>query len=269
MQIRVVVENASGCGLPTEHGLCLWVETGGRKFMFDLGQSGLFAENAARMGIEVREAEFAIVSHGHYDHGGGLRTFMALNETAPVYVHRKAWGEHYSIRDGKETYIGLDSSLAGSERLVLTDSGCEIVEGITLFAGSSGHEFCSPANRRILRSERGQMVCDDFCHEQSLIIQEGESCVLIAGCAHGGVLNIIARAEEVSGKPITHVVAGMHVKGVDDHAFIRGLAEALKAKDCMCYTCHCTGSEAYEEMKMVLGDKIAYVGAGDTIEIGV
>ena len=268
MQIRVVIEDTSSRGLPAEHGMCLWVEACGRRFLFDLGQSALFADNAARMGIETREAEFAVISHGHYDHGGGLPTFVELNDAAPIYVHRRALGEYYSIREGKETYIGLDRRLRDSGRLTLTDGVQEIAEGITLFAGCKGRSFFSPANRRILESAHGHFVCDDFRHEQSIIIKEGDSNVLIAGCAHSGVLNIIDRAEEIAGAPITHVVSGMHLAGVADLAFIDGLAEALKAKGCMCYTCHCTVIEAYERMRATLGDRLAYVGTGDTVAIG-
>ena len=91
--------------------------------------------------------------------------------------------------------------------------------------------------------------------------------MLLAGCAHSGIINIIAKAEEIIGKPITHVVAGMHLAGVTDRSFIKRLAKALKSKNCVCYTCHCTGAEAYSEMKSVLGPQIYYITAGDTIEI--
>ena len=267
MLIKVVIENTSAQGLPTEHGLCLWVEACRRRFFFDLGQSALFAENAANMGIKAQDAEFVVVSHGHYDHGGGIPAFLSLNDGAPIYLHKKAFTKHYSLKDGGAKYIGLAQDLQGNGRIRPTDGVQSISDGITLFAGCSGNEYFSPANIRILKSEGGKLVCDDFCHEQSLIIQEDECSVLLAGCAHSGILNIIAKAEEIIGKPITHVVAGMHLSGVADHSFIEGLANALKAKNRIYYTCHCTGVEAYNEMKSILGAQISHIATGDTIKI--
>ena len=268
MLIKVVIENTSTHGLPTEHGLCLWVEACGRRFFFDLGQGALFAQNAASMGINPQEAELVVISHGHYDHGGGIPTFLSLNDTAPIYVHKKAFTEHYSLKDGGTRYIGLAQHLQGNDRIKPTDGVQSISDGITLFSGGSGSEFFSPANLRILKSANGKLVCDDFCHEQSLIIQENGCNMLLAGCAHSGILNIIAKAEAIIGEPITHVVAGMHLAGVTDHSFIEGLANALKAKNCTYYTCHCTGSEAYEQMKAIMCSQISYIATGDTITIG-
>ena len=90
MKITVLVENASACGLPAEHGLSLFVETERTRFLFDLGQTDLLARNAETLGIDLDTADFAVLSHGHYDHGGGMKAFFSLNDHAPVYVSRWA-----------------------------------------------------------------------------------------------------------------------------------------------------------------------------------
>ena len=84
MKITALIENTSARGLPTEHGLSLFVETAERKFLFDMGQTDLFARNAETLGIDLTTVDFAVLSHGHYDHGGGLKAFLALNDHAPV-----------------------------------------------------------------------------------------------------------------------------------------------------------------------------------------
>lgn len=268
MKISVIVENTSSCGLPVEHGLCLWIEACGRKFFFDLGQSGLFADNAKMMGIDVNEAEYVIVSHGHYDHGGGIFTFLSINNHTPIILESRAFTDCYSIKNGKTKYIGLNKDLLNSDRLYYTSDDVSILsEGLILFSGCKGHNFFSPANRRILKLIDGKMVCDDFLHEQSLIILDGKHRVLIAGCAHSGILNIMAKAEEIIGQPLTDVVSGMHLAGVEDADFIKGFASELKKHNCHYHTCHCTGEEAYLSLKEVLCNSIDYIRCGDVLII--
>lgn len=130
MRITALLENTSACGLPTEHGLSLFVETGACRFLFDMGQTDLFTRNAEALGVDLNTADFAVLSHGHYDHSGGLSAFLALNDHAPVYMSRHAFEPHYN---GAEKYIGLDLSLQTVERLVFVDEVKEIAPGLTLF----------------------------------------------------------------------------------------------------------------------------------------
>ena len=109
MTITSLIENTSSVGLPVEHGLSLFIESdNGLKILFDMGQGGLFARNAAELGIELQKVDIAIISHGHYDHGGGLRTFLEVNEKAKVYIHGSAFEPHYSLRESGMKYKGLD-----------------------------------------------------------------------------------------------------------------------------------------------------------------
>ena len=143
VKITVLIENTSSCGFPTEHGLSLFVETAGRRFLFDMGQSGQFARNAEKLGVDLRAADFAVLSHGHYDHGGGIETFLKINDHAPVYMSRYAFEPHYN---GAGKYIGLDRRLMDSPRIVFTEGRAEIAEGVTLdrFAGALLlHQTCA------------------------------------------------------------------------------------------------------------------------------
>ena len=119
MNIISLVENtASKDTLGAEHGLSLYIETDRHKILFDMGQSNLFEENAAKLGVNLAEVDIAVLSHGHYDHGGGLKRFLEINRKAPVYISRYAFEPHYN---GTEKYIGLDTSLAQSDRLIFTE----------------------------------------------------------------------------------------------------------------------------------------------------
>ena len=99
MKITVLTENTSSCGLPCEHGLSLYIESNGKRILFDTGQTALFAENAERLGIDLSAVDICVISHGHYDHGGGLGRFLEINDRAPVYLSRHAFGSYFNAKE--------------------------------------------------------------------------------------------------------------------------------------------------------------------------
>lgn len=272
MNITSLVENTSRMGLSVEHGLSLYIEKDdGQKVLFDMGQSSLFARNAKVLSLDIADVDVAIVSHGHYDHGGGLKTFLDENEKAKVFIHKDAFLPHYSLRETGLRYIGLDTQLQKNERLVFCNDETCIETAMTLFANVHG-DCCNPIGNRLLFGPE-ETKNDTFCHEQSLIIEEAGKVVLFAGCAHCGIINILRKAEEVTGKTPTHVFAGMHLvkSGLDsdaENAFIHTLATELqKYKNTMFYTMHCTGEEQYMKLKSLMDAQIAYLSCGDRIII--
>ena len=109
MKIWTLLENTRQAeAFTAEHGLSLYIETARRRILLDTGQTGAFAANAAALGVDLAAVDTAVLSHGHYDHGGGLERFLALNRTAPLYLSRHAFEAHYH---GPEKYIGLDPAL--------------------------------------------------------------------------------------------------------------------------------------------------------------
>ena len=116
MKITVLAENtAVSNDFGAEHGLSLLIESDGKKILFDMGQTDLFASNASLLGINLSDVDIAVLSHGHYDHGGGLKKFLEANTKAPVYINKHAFEPHYN---GAEKYIGLDTSLSRNPRLI-------------------------------------------------------------------------------------------------------------------------------------------------------
>jgi len=268
MNITSIVENTSAIGMPVEHGLSLYIQLeNGRRILFDMGQRRLFAENAEQLGLNIANIDTAIVSHGHYDHGGGLRAFLEINDKAKVYIHKDAFQPHYSLKEYGLKYIGLNTDLQDNPRLVKCGSLTRLDNHMTLFADVIG-DFCCPQGNRLLFGP-SKTQNDSFAHEQNLIIEENGNTILFAGCAHKGIINIIRKAEDVLGKSPTHVFAGMHLaKGKEDKAFISTLAhELMRYNNCTFYTMHCTGTEQYLQLKAIMGNQIEYLSCGEIAEI--
>lgn len=255
-----------------EHGLSFYIETGGSKLLFDMGQSDLFLKNAAALGADLSAVDTAFVSHGHYDHGGGLAAFLKVNDHAPVYVHEKAFEPHFSRKPEGVKPIGLDDTLAENPRLRRVAGVTQVSDTLTLFSDIAGADCVPTGNRTLYERENGTYVPDRFLHEQSLIVREGDKTVLLTGCAHRGVVNICARAKELLGRDPDVVIGGMHLfspstgKSEPDEN-IRAVAERLAQTNSRYYTCHCTAPHAYDVLRETLGERIAFLSAGSIIEV--
>ena len=273
MKITVLVENRAGApGLCPEHGLALHICWKGKALLMDFGQSAL-APNAKALGIELGAVEYGVLSHGHYDHGGGIAAFRNSNPTAPVYAHRLAFGDYWAARaDGTKEYIGLAPALREEEHIRRTEGITELGDGALLFDGITGRELYSRANDSLLeKTERG--FCPDrFRHEQALILPQGSGYVLFGGCAHNGILNVMRRAEEIWGRAPDGVLSGFHLadpasrRGYDPE-LTAAIARRLMAYPTRYYTGHCTGLAAYEVLKDLLGEQVDYAAAGSVIEL--
>lgn len=257
MRITSLAENTSACGLPTEHGLSLYIEANGRTLLFDSGQSGLFAQNAAKLGVDLTKVELMVLSHGHYDHGGGIKTFLSLNEHAPVYLNRHAFEPHFRA-DG--TYNGLDKSLTDHPRLKLTEGVTRLDDRLTLYSAEGRDILHDPGSFGLSMEQDGVRMPDDFRHEQYLMIEENGKRVLISGCSHKGILNIMHWF-----KPDV-LVGGFHLFKMPLNDTLAQCARELDSYDADYYTCHCTGVEQFGFMKRHMS-RLHYLSTGKTVEL--
>ena len=261
------------CCLANEHGLSFYVETAQRKLLVDTGASGLTWDNAKALGVDLAAIDTAILSHGHYDHTGGVMSFAARNETAAIYLNELAGGEYYNLRDG-EKYIGIDKAILSlpQTRLLRGDTVTEIGDGVYVFGGVTGRRLWPEGNRILKRKTADGFEQDRFDHEQCVVVREDGRSVLIGGCAHNGVLNILDRYREIFGAYPDAFVSGFHMMKREPYteaeiATIRETAEELSRLPIRCYTGHCTSMPAYEIMKPILGDRLTYFSVGEEINV--
>ncbi len=257
MKITVLCENTSYHGLPCEHGLSLFIELKDKKILFDSGQSDLFSKNAGSLGIDLADADFAVLSHGHYDHGGGLLTFFEQNDTAPVYMSKYAFEPHHNA-GGK--YIGLDPEILDSGRVILTDGVTPLTDNVTLYSGEDIPRIVDFGSAGLC-TRRGQcLVSDDFRHEHYMLVEEDGKTVLFSGCSHRGIVNIVSRFEP------DILIGGFHFSKIEPGEELAGYSEMLDGYPTVYYTCHCTGVEQYAFMKRYM-DNLHYLSTGNTIEL--
>ena len=278
MRVTVLMENSTPSSrLAARHGLSLWLELDdGRRVLFDMGPNDGFLANARSLGVDVTEADLAVVSHGHYDHGGGLGAFLAACGDAcrdvPVYVREHAFEEHVSGTPERHHAIGLDPALATDPRVRPTGERCDLGGGLALFSTARRAHPTARSNGRLMERRDGALVPDRFLHEQSLLVREGDRLALVSGCSHGGVLNLMDAAEGLAGAPLTSVVAGFHLMDpsggtVEDEGLTRSLARELAARPARYLTCHCTGTDAFALLRDELGGRVSYLHVGSRVTL--
>lgn len=260
MNIKILTENTAKDGYGCEHGLSVYIETKKHKILFDTGQSDMFISNAARLGVDLAAVDIAVLSHGHYDHGGGIGAFLKVNSKAFVYTNENAFGDFYA-EDGR--FLGLDKALKKSGGIVLTGDEYIIDDELTLFTGNGAKRTHHMDTFGLFEKKDGVLYPDEFLHEQYLLINENGKKVLVSGCSHKGIFNILDWAGDVSA-----CIGGFHFMKLDtDDKYLIEAANKLNDYNCKFYTCHCTGVAQYEYIKSVTGDKADYVSAGMEIVI--
>lgn len=292
MKITNLIENTKGKqDVLFEHGLSFYIETEKHKLLSDCGQTDAFLKNADILGIDLKKVDTVIVSHGHYDHTGGLLSFAAINTHAAVYIQKKALLPYYHKTEKEERYIGIapeieafckeeaECSAVGendgffNDRRPFTtiEGDFKIDEELFLFSNVKGRVLWPEGNLELKKKEGDTFIQDQFDHEQYLVICENGKYFLFSGCAHNGILNILEHFHRLFGMYPNAVVSGFHMKKKEytkkDDDLIIETAKRLCKTPTRFYTGHCTGEYAFDLMKQVMGDQLIYVHSGDTVEI--
>lgn len=263
MKIVCLMENTTeNPALRAEHGLSLYIETGQRRILFDAGQSGAFADNADRLGVDLSLADTAVLSHGHNDHGGGLSRFLEINDHAKICARQDVFGAYFNA-EGK--FIGLPAMLADSGRFFWTEDQADIGDGISLCSCNGKNRPYGTDSAGLTAEKDGRRIPDPFLHEQYMVIHEGEKNVLFSGCSHKGILNLMEWFHP------DVVIGGFHFMKKDlssgKNDFLDEAAAVLNGYDAVYYTCHCTGVPQYQYLRKKMGQKLRYLSAGEEIRI--
>jgi 7,8-dihydropterin-6-yl-methyl-4-(beta-D-ribofuranosyl)aminobenzene 5'-phosphate synthase len=269
MRITTLVENHSGDGLQGEHGVSFYIEHAGHVCLSDVGKTGLFVENARKLGVDLAKVEALVISHHHYDHGGGLKQFFAENDKGTVYLRRAPEMELIVEDPELPRYVGLDKAVLAefADRIRYIDGHLAPVPGLHLLT-KIPNVYPKPSGDLRLKMRRdGEVSPDTFEHELVTVFEGEQELVVLTGCAHNGVLNMIEAARlALPGKPIRAVIGGFHLNA-ETQPTVFGVGKTLLEMDIPeVYTGHCTGEMQTDILAEVLGERLHRLHSGLVLE---
>lgn len=251
--ITTLVENTtSDPGLLAEHGLSFWIEYDNRHILFDTGQSDLLVRNAKALDIDLAQADAIVLSHGHYDHTGGLSTVLGIAPKALLYLHPAAIEPKFSRSGPKQCSIGMPDSVKKtirSRQVVWTEFQTQVFDGIGLtgqvprinsFEDTGGPFFL----------DEGCRQPDPLLDDQALFIESSKGLIVVFGCAHAGVVNTLQRISNINrGKHFCAVMGGMHLLNADPERIERTITAFQEYDLRRIGPAHCTGSDAVKRIR--------------------
>lgn len=282
MKVTTLIENecyAASSDLISEWGLSLHIEFGDSSILFDTGKSGIFVDNAEQLNIDISSVQVMVLSHHHFDHGGGLKRFLSLNTNANVYLAEPPKGDcHIKIFKLLKKYIGLDKSIMPSypDRFVTVSEFSEILPDVFVFPKIIASHPKPIGNKQLYLKRNGKLFQDDFSHEMVMAIKDNDELVIFTGCSHNGLLNMVDTvARKFKGVPIKAVIGGFHLVSSPPFNFMAGNKHdveklgksVLNFPVEMTYTGHCTGTKAFEVLKSVMGNRLMGIKTGSRFEI--
>jgi 7,8-dihydropterin-6-yl-methyl-4-(beta-D-ribofuranosyl)aminobenzene 5'-phosphate synthase len=255
LRITMLAENtAGGRDLLAEHGLAYWIEADGRKILFDTGQGLALEHNAKRLGVELESAQAAALSHGHYDHAGGLARALPHFRNADLYVHPAAFDPKF-VRAQDGTARPVSSSIRNLDEIRPHLGGVHLTEEPTAICDGVWMTGQIP-RRNPFEDTGGPFFCDQACSvpdplldDQALYINSIKGLIVLLGCAHSGLVNTLEYVAKLADAGAIHaVLGGMHLV----HASYERIAkseEALQRYDVQLIgPAHCTGRKAVTEL---------------------
>lgn len=267
IRVTLVVDNLAREGLLSEHGLSFLIETDNGSVLFDTGQSGAWVHNLNALGRRPESIKAAAISHGHYDHTGGLTAAFREAADARYYAHPACFEPKYARSEEETRYIGMPTeAVSHLSAFTLNTSAVEILPGVLL----SGEIPARREGRIDSRFETGrnELCQDTFQDEQCMVVRAEDSTAVLVGCAHKGLENNLLAAMDVAGvRRLDLVAGGFHLGGASVER-LEELAAFLRDTDIHeIKCCHCTGVNACEYLKSKLGSRVVLAKAGDHWEI--
>jgi 7,8-dihydropterin-6-yl-methyl-4-(beta-D-ribofuranosyl)aminobenzene 5'-phosphate synthase len=275
VRITTLSENSAiRRGLLGEWGLSILVQVGGRGVLFDTGLGISAACNATVLGVDLREVERIVLSHGHLDHTGGLLHILRLvRKQVEVIAHPDIWAAKYALRPGRrEEYIGIpfprEAAESSGASFNLTKEPVWISENIVTSGEIPMLTDYETIDSILYVKEQGELKPDPLRDDLAVFIKSDRGLIVILGCAHRGVINTLRHAQKLTGvEPIYAVIGGTHLIGASPERMSSTVADLRRLDIQRLGVSHCTGLPESAILAREFGGRLFFNNAGTRVSL--
>ena len=267
LKITTLIENNSDENniLLSEHGLSLYIEIDEMKILFDTGQSGDFIKNAEKLKIDLNNLDYVILSHGHYDHTGGF-TKLVENTKNPfkLIVGNRFFNKKYKLLESNEYKFNGNSfdekfiNMNNISTKYINQDSFNITEDVILFSNFERNTDFEVLNKKFYIKQNDEYIPDDFSDEIVLAIKQQKGLVVILGCSHVGIINILKTIMKRTGMIIYGIVGGSHLIEADELRLSNTIKYFKENNISILRLSHCTGENAIRKLQYEFGNKFVY-----------
>ncbi len=270
LEFLVLSDNTAAEGLESEWGLSILITFRGTQYLLDAGGSDLFARNAEKLDVDLTQAEYAVLSHAHFDHADGLPAFFRVNKKAKCLLREGTRENCYDCKNEQYNYVGIPKGMTEdfAERIEFTKGNVEIIPDVYLIPHTIPQSDEEAAIASLFIEKDGKFIPDPFEHEHSLVFRLPKGLVIFNSCSHTGAPNIIREIQEsFPNEKVFAYIGGLHTYRWDDDR-IRALARDFRNAGIEhLYTDHCTGSRQTALLCEELGENCKKLFAGMKVRL--
>lgn len=264
-KITVGIDNKPSEGLKKEWGLSLFIEYDGKKILLDTGGSDLFLSNYAKLGLDIGDVDYGVLSHAHCDHAYGIPAFFKNNSKAKFYVSAKTAPDCYGKILFVKFYCGIPKTMMDDyyDRFVKISDVYKLCDGAYIVPHRKGGYPDTSRKGHMLRKTQSGFVPDDLCHEQSLVLETDKGLVILNSCSHSGPGIIIEEVREAfPEKHICGYLGGLHLWNSPEEDIRSAARDFMDSGIDYIGTGHCTKDRAFRILKEEMGDRIEQFRTG-------
>ena len=273
-KITTLVDNSvslRASGLIGEHGLAFLIESQDHTVLFDSGQYMALSHNAGKLNIDLDRIDAVVLSHGHYDHTGGLKHLLEKNAAFRLYAHPEVFATKLrAVKKEKYKKIGIPIKRAVLEntdvQLVLTQNTCEIAPGISTSGEIPLENDFESIEPDFFVEREGRIMPDTLADDQALILDTQNGLVVLLGCSHRGVINTLNQVVKLTGKQKIHaIIGGLHLAKASDAKLKKIIGHLAGFGLEKIGVSHCTGTKAMLALFNTFKDKVFMNTVGSVI----